>query len=49
MSWPYYLKFNPFLANVFILYPLLTTENLSFFKKKNFAGGTKWKHLGEMD
>ena len=37
--------FNPFLANVPILYPLKTPENLWF---SGLFGGIKWKHWPEM-
>ena len=35
------VDFNPFLANVPILYPLKTPENLWF------SGGIKWEHWPE--
>ena len=36
---------NPLLANVPILYPLKTPENLGFLV---FSGGEKWEHWPEM-
>ena len=40
-----FFAFNPFLANVPILYPLKTSENQGFLV---FSGGIKWEHWPEM-